>query len=314
MGHKFDPTKSNSPGGVESIKLFPALRELRLDSLPSLEEWIEVDDDDIAGGGKVEIVFPCLEILKIDNCPRLEIWQIGGFSSHHKLSHLEISKCYKLMAIPSMNGLSSLQLLRINKCFNIRSIPEECLRCLTALKELTFSNFDGVEAFPEGLRNLISLQRLHIFECSNLKHLFPLEALKSLIELTMGPFSSDLEEFPGLDCVIHLRASLKDLTLIGWDKIKFLPDQLQHLTALKSLTLRKFNRVEVLPDWLGNLSSLQDLDIRECPNLKKRCIKYIEGKKYAGEEWSKISHISKIWIDWEVIKRHEKLYINVEDI
>ncbi|GLT63808.1 hypothetical protein SLA2020_363420, partial [Shorea laevis] len=348
MGHKFDTTKSNSPGGVEPIKLFPALRKLQLDSLESLEEWIEVDDD-IAAGGKVEIVFPSLENLMIGHCPQLEIWQMGGFSSHHKLSHLKIWECYKLMAIPTMNGLSSLQFLSIKECFNLRSIPEEWLCCLTslkklemgyfgdeleefpglsyihqlnssleslilrgwdkvkslpdqlqhltALKELTLSNFNGVDAFPEGLGKLTSLQRLHIFECRNLKQLFPLRALKSLIELWMGPFSSDLEEFPGLDCIIYLRASLKDLKLTGWDKIKFLPDQLQHLTALKSLTLNKFNRVEVLPDWLGNLSSLQELSIMFCPNLQKRYIKYREGKEYAGEEWSKISHISTIRID-----------------
>ncbi|GLU17967.1 hypothetical protein SLE2022_342970 [Rubroshorea leprosula] len=353
MGHKFDTTKSNGPGGVEPIKLFPALRELRLGGLESLEEWIEVDDD-LAAGGKVEIVFPCLENLEIGHCPRLEIWQMGGFSSHHKLSHLEISGCCKLMAIPSMNGLSSLQFWSIEKCFNIRSIPEECLRCLTslkklemgyfcdeleefpglsyihqlnssleslilrgwdrvkslpdqlqhltALKELTLLNFNGVEAFPEGLGKLTSLQRLHICECRNLKQLFPLRALKSLTMLRMGPFSSDLEEFPRLDCILCLRASLKHLNLIGWDKIKLLPDHLQHLTALKSLRLEKFNKVEVLPDWLGNLSSLRELYIRECPNLKKRCIKYIEGKKHAGEEWPKISHISKIWIESEFIK------------
>ncbi|GLT33390.1 hypothetical protein SLA2020_079860 [Shorea laevis] len=352
MGHKFDTTKSNSPGGVESIKLFPALRQLELYNLVSLEEWIEVDVD-IAAGGKVESVFPYLEFLEIDYCPQLEIWQMGGFSSRHKLSHLRISNCNKLMAIPNMNGLSSLQFFSIEKCFNLQGIPEEFLRCLTslkklemgdffdeleefpglscihqlnssleslilhgwdrvkslsdqlqhltALKELTLSNFNQVEAFPEGLGNLTSLQRLHIFKCRNLKHLFPLQALKSLIELRMGPFSSDLEEFPGLDCIIHLHASLKDLKLTGWDKIKFLPNQLRYLTALKSLTIEEFNRVEVLPDWLGNLSSLQYLHIIECPNLKKRCIKYIEGKKYAGEEWSKISHIPDISIDWETI-------------
>ncbi|GLU17945.1 hypothetical protein SLE2022_342830 [Rubroshorea leprosula] len=356
MGHKFDPTKSKSPGGVESIKLFPALRELYLTGLVSLEEWIEVDDD-VAAGGKVEIVFPCLEILQIEDCPQLKIWQMGGFSSYHKLSYLYISNCYKLMAIPSMNGLSSLQILRIKSCFNPRSILEECVRYLTSLKELemsycynleefpgltyihqlnssleslilrgwdrvkslpdqlqhlttlkelTLSNFNQVVTFPEGLGNLTSLQRLHIFKCGNLKHLFPLQALKSLIELRMGPFSSDLEEFPGLDCILHLHASLKDLTLTGWDKIKFLPNQLRHLTALKSLTIEEFNRVEVLPDWLGNLSSLQELRIIKCPSLKKRCIKYIEGVKYEGEEWSKISHIPQVLIDYETIKWHEK--------
>ncbi|GLU17950.1 hypothetical protein SLE2022_342860 [Rubroshorea leprosula] len=320
MGHKFDTTRSNSPGGVEPIKLFPALRVLRLVDLESLEEWIEVDDD-IAAGGKVEIVFPSLERLEIQRCQKLETWLMGGFSSNHKLSFLMLDQCCKLMAIPSMNGLSSLQFLAIAKASNLRSIPEEYLRCftslkklemgcfcdeleefpvlsyihqlnssleslilhgwdkvkslpnqlqhLTALKELTLSNFNGVEAFPVGLGKLTSLQRLDIYKCSNLKHLFPLQASKSLTKLKMGPFSSDLEEFPGLDGIHHLHASLKDLQLTGWDKIKFLPGQLQHLTALESLTLEDFNRVEVLPDWLGNLSSLQKLGIRRCPNLKK---------------------------------------------
>ncbi|GKV04423.1 hypothetical protein SLEP1_g16577 [Rubroshorea leprosula] len=294
MGHKFDPTKSNSPGGVESIKLFPALRELSLNSLLGLEEWIEVDDDDIAAGGKVEIVFPCLEILKIDYCPRLEIyWQMDGFSSHHKLSHLEISQCYKLMDIPSMNGLSSLQLLRIEKCFNLWSISGECLRYLAGLKKLKMGYFcDELEEFP-GLSYIhqlnSSLESLILRGWDKVKSLLDqLQHLTALKELTlsnfngveafpegMGPFSSDLEEFPRLDCILHFHASLKDLTLTGWDKIKFLSDQLQHLTALKSLTLEKFNRVEVLPDWLGNLSSLEELHIKECPNLKKICIKYL---------------------------------------
>ncbi|GLU17940.1 hypothetical protein SLE2022_342790 [Rubroshorea leprosula] len=320
MGHKFDTTRSNSPGGVEPIKLFPALRVLKLGHLESLEEWIEVDDD-IAAGGKVEIVFPSLERLEIRSCHKLETWLMGGFSSNHKLSFLMLDQCWKLMAIPSMNGLSSLQFLAIAEASNLRGIPEEYLRCLTslkkltmgwfcdeleefpglsyihqlnpslesltlhgwdkvkslpdqlqhltALKELTLSHFKGVEAFPEGLGKLTSLQRLCIYKCSNLKHLFPLQALKSLIELKMGPFSSDLEEFPGLDEIHHLHASLKDLELTGWDKIKFLPDQLQHLTALESLTLEDFNRVEVLPDWLGNLSSLRALGISGCPNLKE---------------------------------------------
>ncbi|GKV50677.1 hypothetical protein SLEP1_g57374 [Rubroshorea leprosula] len=332
MGHKFD-----SPGGVESIKLFPALRQLTLGNMAILEEWVEVGDDDIAAGGKVEIVFPSLESLKIKGCHKLKTWLMGGFSSHHKLSSLEIRYCVNLMAIPNLDELSSLKTLEIYKsssltslvlsscgalkclpselgscislqylcisnCITIRSIPEDCLFNLTSLKELAMgpfyneleefpglsyihqlsssledlsligwdklkslpyqlqdltilrkltlkefngveafpeglgnltsletlylSGFNGVEAFPEGLGNLTSLQRLHIFECRNLKHLFPLQALKSLSELEMGPFSSELEEFPGLDCIHYLHASLKYLRLEGWEKVKFLPDQL----------------------------------------------------------------------------------------
>ncbi|GLT61443.1 hypothetical protein SLA2020_341480 [Shorea laevis] len=43
---------------------------------------------------------------------------------------------------------------------------------------------------------------------------------------------SELEEYPGLISIHQLRASLKSSTLYGWDKLKSLPHQLQHLTAL----------------------------------------------------------------------------------
>ncbi|GLU17936.1 hypothetical protein SLE2022_342950 [Rubroshorea leprosula] len=84
----------------------------------------------------------------------------------------------------------------------------------------------------------------------------------------MGPFCSELEEFPRLDCIHHLHASLKHLGLAGWEKVKFLPHQLQHLIGLESLTLEEFNGVKVLPDWLGNLTSLGELVIRNCHNLR----------------------------------------------
>ncbi|GLT33369.1 hypothetical protein SLA2020_079650 [Shorea laevis] len=432
MGHEFD-----SPGGEESIKLFPALRQLTLKNMAILEEWVEVDDDDIAAGGKVEIVFPSLESLKIMGCHKLKTWLMGGFSSHHKLSSLEICDCDNLMAIPNLDELSSLETLAIDNChaltclpnglrscislqnliifyckdltsiqsiassltslelsfcgaltclpselgscislqhlcisncINIRSIPEECLinltslkklemgpfykeleefpglsyihqlsssledlflkgwdklkslpyqlQDLTALRKLTLEEFNGVEAFPQGLGNLNSLQQLSVYYCRNLKHLSPLQALKSLSWLDMDLFCLELEEFPGLDCIHHLPASLKHLRLGGWEKVKFLPDQLQHLTGLKSLALEGFNGVEVLPNWLGNLTSLRQLWIRNCRNLTSmpsveamqrlsdlkflfisECPKLVERcSRDRGAEWSKISHIPGVMI------------------
>ncbi|GKV50684.1 hypothetical protein SLEP1_g57382 [Rubroshorea leprosula] len=384
MGHKFD-----SPGEVVSIKLFPALRQLTLENMAILEEWVEVDDDDIAARGKVEIVFPSLESLIIKGCLKLETWLMGGFSSHHKLSSLKIYHCDNLMAIPNLDRLSSLktleigschtltclpnglrscislqklrifyckdltsiqsiassltslelwscgaltslpselgycislQYLRISNCINIRSIPEECLfnltslkklrmgpfykeleefpglsyihqlsssledlslkgwdklkslpcqlQVLTTLRKLALKEFNGVEVFPKGLGNLNSLQRLSISYCRNLKHLFPLQALKSLSELEIGPFSSELEEFPGFNCIHHLHASLKCLSLRGWDKVKFLPKELGNLTSLEALSLSEFNEVKAFPEGLGNLTSLQELSISYCRNLK----------------------------------------------
>jgi hypothetical protein len=106
----------------------------------------------------------------------------------------------------------------------------------------------------------------------------------------------------------------------GWDKLKSVPHQLQHLTALERLEIRRFNGEgleEALPEWLANLSSLQCLMIDDCKNLKymprstaiqrlsKLELLYIwycphlseNCRKENGSEWPKISHIPMIFIE-----------------
>ncbi|GKU88216.1 hypothetical protein SLEP1_g2506 [Rubroshorea leprosula] len=405
MGHKLQP------GGAESIRLFPALKTLTIYGMEKLEEWVEVVEDAAAGSQGV-IVFPCLENVLISGCPLLETWSMGGFSSHHKLSKLSICSCQKLMAIPSLDGLStlkrfelndndgltslpiglgsciSLQLLRIESCRNLMAIPsldglstlttfelkgnngltslpiglgscislqflriESCpnlnsipsMNGLTSLEELYLSSCDGLTCLPIGLDSCISLQKLVIRFCPNLISIsddikklrslsilvmrccenlrsFPegwLDSLTRLKNLWLGPFWSELEEFPGLTSIHQFHPSLEVLILYGWDKLKSLPHQLRHLTALKELTLGKFNGLEALPEWLGDFSSLDWLEISECynstllpsidamrgylqifdfPKLKRRCA------KKSGPEWSNISHIPNICIHDKVVQ------------
>ncbi|GLU00620.1 hypothetical protein SLE2022_179720 [Rubroshorea leprosula] len=114
---------------------------------------------------------------------------MGGFSSHHKLSMLLIERCGELMAIPSLDGLStlkrfglvnnngltslpiglgsciSLQFLRIESCRNLNS-PR--INGLTSLEDLRLSDCDGLTYLPIGLDSCISLQKLRIEFCPNL--------------------------------------------------------------------------------------------------------------------------------------------------
>jgi Leucine-rich repeat (LRR) protein len=133
-----------------------------------------------------------------------------------------------------------------------------------------------------------------------------------------------MEAFPAgvLNSIQHLNlsGSLKSLAIYGWDKLKSVPHQLQHLTALKALEIDDFNGEEfeeALPEWLANLSSLHFLTITNCknlkylpsstaiqrlsklkllqiswgcPHLKENC------RKENGSEWPKISHIPDIYI------------------
>ena len=150
-------------------------------------------------------------------------------------------------------------------------------------------------------------------------------SLTQLRELNIGAFSKELEAFPAglVNSFQHhnLSGSLESLRIYGWDKLKSVPHQLQHLTALKSLFIWGFNGEEfeeALPDWLANLSSLRILYIRCCMNLKhlpssivihslsKLETLWIYGcpllyencrKEKNGCEWPKISHIPTIIIE-----------------
>ncbi|GKV02192.1 hypothetical protein SLEP1_g14654 [Rubroshorea leprosula] len=357
MGSKFHLDQSNNNDGVVSATQFPALREFSVVNMESLEEWVEVEG---------MTVFPCLEKLNIDNCPVLKTWLMDGFSSNHKLSSLRISRCHKMMAIPSVDGLSSLKTLSIEECHELMSVPNglgscislqqlEICKCqklssvininrLTSLTRLELSNCDELTDLPIGLGSCSSLQHLRIWNCHNIisftedarglhsrsqLEIRNCRKLRSIPEecvgrltylksLWIGGFWSELEEFPRLTFIHQLHASLEDLCLFGWDKLKSLPHQLQYLTALKRLLLRDFNGLEALPEWLGDLSSLHELQIGYCsnlthlpsieamrrlsnlqsleiwrsPKLEERCA------KERGPEWAKISHIPKIMINW----------------
>ncbi|GKV02217.1 hypothetical protein SLEP1_g14676 [Rubroshorea leprosula] len=264
MGSRFylnkGNTTSSSHGGGELITLFPALKLLYIFNMDSLEEWAEMED---------MVVFPCLEILQISSCHSLKTWTMGGFSSQHKLCDLQISYCEKLMAIPNIDGLLSFKTLSIDRCQKLICLPSGLGTCIS-LQSLSIWYCSNLISIVEDIGRLHSLTDLAVCDCEKLVS-FPAECLGHLSHLKMlemGPFYSELEEFPGLTSIHHLHASLETLELYGWDKLKSLPHQLQHLTALKKLELRTFHGLEALPEGLGNLSSLSTLSIEYCNKLK----------------------------------------------
>ncbi|GLT65936.1 hypothetical protein SLA2020_383360 [Shorea laevis] len=265
---------------VESIEPYLALKELHIRDMEKLEEGVST---------RVGMAtLPCLEHLYIIGCPRLETWYP---SISTQLSTVCIRSCPRLEAIPLMNRLTSLKYLMLMNCDELTSLPDvpESYISLTALSIKSCINL----SIPEGFLGHLTL----------------------LKDLEIGGFRSELEEFPGLNGILHL--PLEHLELQGWEKLKSLPHQLQDLTALKSLTITDFDRLEALPEWMANLSSLQNLSIwgcenltslppveamqrlsnlkflsiEECPKLTERCA------KENGPEWSKISHIPNIEIN-----------------
>ena len=120
-------------GSYRNTTLFPALRILKLDWMPRLEEW--KDAKELTSAGEVLVVFPCLEKLFLLYCRELRY--LPGVLS--VIQHLEIIGC-DIDELPSgLQFCTSLQYLKID-CSNLKSIPDlgEVFHSLINLK---LSNF-----------------------------------------------------------------------------------------------------------------------------------------------------------------------------
>ncbi|XP_030940330.1 putative disease resistance protein RGA3 [Quercus lobata] len=289
----------------------------------------------------MQIFCASLRSLKIEKCGELSHIP-DALHTLISLETLEVKGCPKLMSFPSIQGVASLLRHLAISCGD-EVLPTGLQSC-TSLQDLRISDCPNLILIPN-LRELQSLTQLEIWRCPNLKSIADLEELRSLNKLaickcqkltglpqglrdclkglSIGGFCEELDVFPSLSSIQHLHSSLERLYLHGWAKINTLPDEIQHFTALKHLYIGEFDEIEALPEWLGNLSSLRRLDIKgcknllhlptvqamqniimllinDCPKLEERCT------KGSGAEWSKVSHIPRLWIDDGFLEREEE--------
>ncbi|XVE80816.1 hypothetical protein DITRI_Ditri15bG0010900 [Diplodiscus trichospermus] len=227
-------TNIDNWGSDEAITLFPSLRIISLENMSSLKEWVQ--GVDLGTEGREDVVlFPLLEVLVVLSYP-------------------------KLKSVPIERRFNSLQAFHVRYCDELSNLKDG-LSASKVLKRLRVLRCHGLISVPKDIRELCSLVFLEITFCSKLTTI-PEEIfgrLTNLKELRIEFFSKELEEFPGLNSIHLLHASLEYLYLFGWKNLKSLPLQIQHLAALKSLVICIFDGLEALPEWLGNLSSLEKL-------------------------------------------------------
>uniref|UniRef100_A0A6N2M2R8 Nidogen G2 beta-barrel domain-containing protein n=1 Tax=Salix viminalis TaxID=40686 RepID=A0A6N2M2R8_SALVM len=272
------------PGG-EGDQVFSCLEKLsiercgKLKSIPicglsSLVEFVIEKCDELRYLSGEFHGCTSLQLLRIEGCRKLE--SIPSVQHCTALVELSISWCSELITIPGdfRELKSSLKKLIICNC-KLGALPSG-LQCCASLEELSIIDWGELKQILIsidwlGLRQLRSLVELEIRWCQSLSD-FPEEdcmgSLTQLRELTIGGFSEELEAFPvGLvNSFQHpnLSGSLESLLIYGWDILKSVPHQLQHLTALKSLDIQGFKGEEfeeAAADWLANLSSLRILEI-----------------------------------------------------
>nr|CAD1829562.1 unnamed protein product [Ananas comosus var. bracteatus] len=288
--------------GNGAIEGFPSLKELVLDDMLNLKEWIYQEKDEF---------LPCLTDLEVRNCPVLrELPRLPP-----TLERIWISET-GIHALPTMHASSSSSLssLQIHECAQLKSLKQGLLtQQLSALKNVTITDCEELVSLPEeGFRSLTSLASLHIYNCPKLA---PLAKHKggtlpgSLEDLQIRSCSklinSLLPELKNLPFLAHLTIAncndllffpeqglpiaLEILGISHCKNLQHLPDYLSELSSLKTLSILSCPQIPYLP-LSGLPASLRELYIKDCPMLTARC------QQNAGADWPKISHIPNIQV------------------
>ncbi|KAK9159604.1 hypothetical protein Syun_005945 [Stephania yunnanensis] len=270
---------------IFNVKKCPKLKafqeeELMVSNSSSLRE-LKIEDCDALKSISDVRGLTSLQKLEIRSCGELEMIPKGFWSSLVAVESLFIYRCKRLKGTIELSLSSKhLRQVQINSCPNLERF-DICSSSTTQQQRVLFPCFHTLEIWDCSaissidLRSFASLHELKITKCSGLHALQGLPFLTALEELNIGGFSPALHCFPPLinddegDAVEfnNLLPSLRELEIMGWPALQFLPHHLQYLTTLKSLIIDDFTNLTELPEWIGNLASLERLVIMSCENL-----------------------------------------------
>ncbi|XP_023884188.1 putative disease resistance protein RGA4 isoform X5 [Quercus suber] len=180
-----------SSSSSSKTPFFPSLSSLKLVDCPKLKGWWRNSNDDNEPHHLLLPSFPpSLSELHISNCPNLTY--MPPFPYFKK--PLNLWRCsWKVLEQTMKMGaattstyfppLSQLQELLLEKMNDFESLPEEWLRNLVSLRQLSIRWCDGLVSLP-WIGSLTSLQSLEIQSCHNLtslpQEIRNLASLKSL--------------------------------------------------------------------------------------------------------------------------------------
>ncbi|KAJ4973700.1 hypothetical protein NE237_006874 [Protea cynaroides] len=167
------------------------------------------------------------------------------------------------------------------------------------LQHIYLIELPKLRSLPQHLIQATSLRKLMIWHCPKLtwipspsSHLPFLYVEELILKKDTGSFSKSL-----ITNNHHMFLPKLKLLRVRESPYSSLPQGLGKLTSLEILDIRTCSKIKSIPEGeLQHLTALQELTIMRCPTLRQRCQKDI------GEDWSKISHIPKIFIDDQKIK------------
>ncbi|XP_070021445.1 putative disease resistance protein RGA1 isoform X1 [Nicotiana sylvestris] len=241
IGPTFYGVELNNNGSSSNnanIQVFPSLKELVLEDMPSLTEWKGVELMPTRVGVRM---FPALEKLSISNCQRLK----STPNQFEVLRELSIEGVHSEMPLFSLcSNLTSLVKLTVRNVKELTCLPDEMLHNNSfSLQHLSVLNCYVFRELPQSLYNLHSLKSLEIEGCTN--------------------FSS----VPVPSGENHL-TSLRNLQFEGCDRLTSLPSgMLEHCRSLEFLRVNYCGNLVSLPLHLWEMPLLSYLNILQCSKL-----------------------------------------------
>ncbi|CAI8596107.1 unnamed protein product [Vicia faba] len=224
--------------------------------------------------------FPALQTLSIEGCRSMNSIYISESPSRRQstLRSLAIRSIETLKVNLGLDTLTNLERLDLN-CYGELSFCEGV--CLPSKLQSINVYFEGTNMHIKewGLQDLTSLSRLTIQEWGEMDNTSTMESLLPIspVSLTISNMSFGLRHLSSLE---HLR----------FKHLKSLPENCLP-SSLNSLELWCCKHLESLPE--DSLpTSLKKLTITKCPLLEERYKR--------KENWSKISHIPFIKINYQV--------------
>ncbi|XP_052877417.1 putative disease resistance protein RGA3 [Gossypium arboreum] len=252
-------------------------------------------------------VYECIaqNFLETTDLESIRIWGAENIKSLpmglDKLSHLQeiqLILCPNLVSFEESGlPITNLRVLTIEECENFRALPK-CINNFTSFQNLSVSECSADISFPEeGFpTNLTSLAISKAPKIYTSLVEWGFNRLTSLQQLTISSEGcSRVVSFPEETIGIMLPPSLTDISICRFENLEFMCSKgLQHLTSLQKLHIHDCPKLASLSE-NDMLLSLEELYISNCPSLKEGCSR---GK---GREWSKISHIPYVTINFKIV-------------
>ncbi|KAL1174509.1 hypothetical protein V6Z11_A04G017300 [Gossypium hirsutum] len=218
-----------------------------------------------------------------------------------KLIHLQeicLGSCSNLVPFEESGLLTtSFRAFLVDRCGKFGALPK-CMASITSLRELRVCNCLADISFPSE-RFPVNLTSLAISNAPKIYRSlveWGLNRLTSLQKLTIGGGGcSNVVSFPEEGIGIMLPPSLTRISLSEFENLEFMFfEGFQDLASLKELVIDNCPQLTSLPK-KDMLLSLGYLLISRCPLLKEEC------SSDKGREWSKISHIPLVKIDFKSV-------------